>query len=172
MSTPDVPGANPVNNDALGAGCWAESAERDDNSLIYVLGIENGKVIFLVYDLKDGQTPLFFHDSMHESDFKKYFSWDPKSPKKAGGKWTWHDKTGFPWDRILAKEPPHGQSYVFARDQLSAAERVADYLKKRMREVDMDQIKHMSEQRGAPGQTTMEAILSKLGRILDRFAGE
>src|SRR6266436_129690 len=96
MSTNDVPGAKAGNHDELGSGCWAE---HDDGSLIYVAGTENGRVIFEIFDLSDDDRPVEYRDAMPKKLFEQKFSWDPKN--SASVKWTWHDKTPFPWDRIL-----------------------------------------------------------------------
>lgn len=96
MSTNDVPGARAENADSLGSGSWAE---HDDGSLIYVAGTENGRVIFEIFDLSDEDKPVEYRDAMPLKLFQQKFSWDPRN--KASVKWTWHDKTPFPWDRIL-----------------------------------------------------------------------
>lgn len=95
MATPDVPGANPAHNDALHAGCWGE---HEDGSHLFVEALDNGRVIYLVFDLSKTPT-VEYRDAMQESGFKKQFSWDPKDPKSI--KWTWHDKTPFPWNKII-----------------------------------------------------------------------
>lgn len=48
MSTNDVPGANPVNGDKLGMGCWAE---HQDGSMILVEGTEGNRVIYSIFDM-------------------------------------------------------------------------------------------------------------------------
>lgn len=166
MATNDVPGYNPSNNDELNHRSWAESSDPNDGSLILVISVTNGKVVFFVYDIKDGKPPLFFMDSMHEDDFKKFFSWDSSKPSKSG-KWVWHDKTEFPVERILKNDMPHGQMYALGEDQMSQAERLAQHFKKRMSAVDLNDIKHKAESRGE--KTTIETILSKIGRAIDRF---
>jgi len=95
MSTNDVPGAKPSNHDELGSGSWAEHA---DGSLIYVAGTENGRVIFEIFDLSDDERPVEYRDAMPKKLFEQKFSWDGKG---SSVRWTWHDKTPFPWDRIL-----------------------------------------------------------------------
>lgn len=121
MSTNDVPGAKASNRDVLAVGCWAE---HDDGSLIFVEGVEGSSIIYSLFDLAvDPATE--YRDSMPENGFKKTFSWDPKA--KDTEKWTWHDKTSFPWDRIM-KDFPAGQRHSSAAAQLSAAARVAGRL--------------------------------------------
>lgn len=100
MSTNDVPGANAANNDQLAMGCWAE---HEDGSYILVLSTENDEVIFSMFDTKDPTVPQF-NDKLPRKEFERHFSWDSKNSKSI--KWTWHDKTPFPWDLIIK----HGAS--------------------------------------------------------------
>ena len=95
MATQDCPGANPANADVLAAGCWAE---HDDGSLLFVKGTENQQVIYELYDLAQ-QPPVYYQDAMREDAFKKAFSYPPvgSSPER----WTWHDKTNFPWTKVM-----------------------------------------------------------------------
>lgn len=124
MSTNDVPGAVAANNDTLGMGCWAEN---DDGSLVLVESTEANRVIFSVFDMS--RDPIMeYRSAMPDGDFKRYFSWTvPGAKKKA--KWTWHDKTAFPWDRIIKEGAKPGVKYASAGDQLNAAQRVAEDLK-------------------------------------------
>lgn len=118
MSTNDVPGFNPKNRDELACGCWAE---HEDGSLIFVESTEDDRVIYSVFDMeKDPVTE--YRDSMKIGAFKKNFSWDSK--KKDSERWTWHDKTPFPWDRIIKKGSKDGVRHAHVEDQLNAAERV------------------------------------------------
>lgn len=96
MSTNDVPGHKAENHDQLSLGCWAE---HDDGSLILVEGNENGRVIYSVFDC--AKKPIIeYRDAMQENVFKKTFSWDSANPKSE--KWTWHDKTPFPWNQVIS----------------------------------------------------------------------
>lgn len=117
MSTPDVPGHNPANNDVLAMGCWAE---HQDESLILVENTEGGRVIYSVFDMSK-TPPMEYRDSMAEGAFKKTYSWDPKKSKD---RWTWHDKTQFPWDKLIGTGLRDGVKHVHADDQISAAERI------------------------------------------------
>jgi hypothetical protein len=94
MSTNDVPGANPRNGDELAMGCWAE---HDDGSLILVESTEASRIIYSIFDMAK-EPPIEYRDAMPEVSFKKTFSWDPKS---ANEKWARHDKTPFPWEKII-----------------------------------------------------------------------
>lgn len=123
MSTPDVPGANPRNSDALHTGCWAESA-NDDGSYILVEGFENGRVVYELFDTSK-TPPVAYRDAMPESRFKRQFSWDGK-----GVKWTWHDKTEFPWDVIIQKGLQSGQRPAMGSDVLQEAADIEDTLEK------------------------------------------
>jgi hypothetical protein len=152
MSTNDVPGANPVNQDELRMGCWAE---HDDGSLIFVKSVENERVIFEMYDTS--ASPIVqYTDAMLEPAFKKQFSFDAKNKKSI--KWIWHDKTGFPWDRVIKAGARDGLGYASAEDQLSAAGRVAVSLALRGKNVDPEALKHLMDAFSPEGRT----IASKL----------
>ncbi len=131
MSTNDVPGARPENHDELGMGCWAE---HDDGSLVLVESTEAGRVVYSIFDMSK-EPPIEYRDAMAEATFKRTFSYD----QKAGGiKWTWHDKTPFPWDRVIKAGASDGPRMPSAKDTLTAAERVAQSLKLRGAELDAD----------------------------------
>ncbi len=105
MSTEDVPGSKASNRDELAHGCWAE---HDDGSLILVQSTEAKRVIYDVFDLKGGSpdTPkavLEYRDVKGEVEFKRTFSYVCGEDKRDGvsEKWTWHDKTPFPWQRVI-----------------------------------------------------------------------
>jgi len=118
MSTNDVPGAKPENHDQLAMGCWAEHA---DGSLIVVESTEGGRIIYSIFDM--AKKPIVeYRDSMAEAEFKKTLSWDPKDKKSE--RWTWHDKTPFPWDRIIKEGASDGTRFAHADDLETAAERV------------------------------------------------
>src|SRR5947209_8109714 len=95
MSTYDVPGATPANGDELAMGCWAE---HSDGSLLLVESTEGSRVVYSLFDLSK-QPPIEYRDAMAEVSFKKSFTWN--KAKKKGEKWLWHDKTAFPWDRVI-----------------------------------------------------------------------
>jgi hypothetical protein len=119
MSTNDVPGHKPANKDQLATGCWAEHA---DGSLIFVESTEGGRVVYSIFDM-DKVPIVEYRDAMAEGGFKTAFSWDPKKAGKQE-RWTWHDKTPFPWDRIIKAGGKDGTKYASAEDHLNAAERV------------------------------------------------
>ncbi len=126
MSTNDVPGTKASNADELGTGCWAE---HEDGSLIFVESTEGGRVIYSIFDLAY-KPPLEYRDAMPEKTFKSTFSWQADDNKaKKIGKWTWHDKTAFPWDRIIKQGAKEGVRHVTADDQMSAAAKVAESLR-------------------------------------------
>lgn len=120
MSTNDVPGAKKQNNDVLATGCWAE---HKDGSMIFVDGVEAGTVVYSLFD-RDQDDPVEYRDAMDEKGFKDQFSWK----KGDKDKWTWHDKTPFPWDKIM-KTFPAGVKPVSAEAEMSAAKRIARSLK-------------------------------------------
>jgi len=97
MSTKDVPGFGVAKNDVLEIGVWAE---HDDGSLILVEGLESGKVVYSIFD--SAKTPLMeYRDSAPEKQFKEHFSFGSKYNIISDG-WVWHDKTTFPWDKVMS----------------------------------------------------------------------
>jgi len=121
MATSDVPGSISSNNDTLHSGCWAEAK---DGSLILVEGIykdknNNDTVIYSIFDLNDKNNPIEYRDSMPLNGFETYFNHDRKTDK-----WLWHDKTMFPWDKIIKDFKP-GSRMPTADHVISAAEKVA-----------------------------------------------
>lgn len=149
MSTHDVPGAKTANRDILAMGCWAE---HDDGSLIFVESVEGGRVVFSVFDVaKDPKVE--YRTAMPEQAFKDLFSYgDAYTDDDLI--WTWHDKTPFPWERIMG-DFPEGQRPANAEEVLNAAERVAASLKLRAGEVRAREVGGTA-QRGAT--TLMERI--------------
>lgn len=118
MSTNDVPGFNPNNNDDLHGGCWAEHA---DGTLLYVLGTENHRVLYELFDLSDPKDTVEFRDAMPQKQFEKDFSYDAGNSSSV--KWTWHDKTLFPWDRIM-KNFKQGVKPVAAETVIEQADKI------------------------------------------------
>lgn len=148
MSTNDVPGSNPANQDSLHTGCWAE---HKDGSYIFVEGNEANLVVFSMFDT--AKDPVVeYRERMAEATFKRMFSWPGSTDK-----WTWHDKTPFPWDKIITKGASDGQKYASAHDQISAAERVAESLKSKGAEIAPDAFKKIRK------------LGSKLARALEQL---
>lgn len=160
MSTNDVPGANPANRDQLAMGCWAE---HEDGSLIHVESTEGGRVVYYMFNLATNPVTEY-RDGMAEGAFKKAFSWNPKDP--ASEKWTWHDKTPFPWDRIIKAGARDGVHYASADDHLNAAERI-----RRSREihtghpVDLQEVEARIDQLGEKA----ERIVRRLQRAISNL---
>lgn len=158
MSTNDVPGYNPKNSDALAMGCWAEHV---DGSLIFVESTEANRVIYSLFDISKNP-PIEYRDAMPEDNFKKNFSWDDNNKKF--DKWTWHDKTAFPWDRVIKAGVPDGGRFAMAEHQMSAAERVADSLKLYGARVSSD-IRHRGDRTVEKSRT----IWDRLSRAVAEF---
>lgn len=152
MSTNDVPGHKDYNNDQLACGAWAE---HNDGSMIFVESTEGSRVIYSVFDMAH-DPPIEYRDAMPEASFKSTYSWEAgQSKKKLNEKWTWHDKTPFPWDRII-KQFKDGPKAASAEDTTTAAERimasrqrhanaaqrVADELNLRGEELDKGNLEH------------------------------
>jgi hypothetical protein len=52
-------------------------------------------------------------DAMPIESFNRAYSWRPADPVSV--RWVWHDKTGFPWERVLdhaAEDPGHEADHV------------------------------------------------------------
>jgi len=157
MSTNDVPGANLSNGDVLATGAWAE---HEDGSLIFVEGTEGGRVIYSMFDVGSG-SPIEYRDAMTEINFKKAFSWSIKT-SIAGIKWTWHDKTPFPWNRIIKVGFSDGPRFSSADHVMTAAARVAESLNLRAQALDGD-VSHRQD------DVRVGGIWSKLSRALGRL---
>ena len=173
MATHDVPGSNPANKDELSMGCWAE---HDDGSLLFVDSTEGGVVVYEMFDMSK-DPPVVYRDSMSEQDFKQFFSWAPDvgSKKKKGKglfkgrqpqneKWLWHDKTPFPWDRVLGTQD--GPAFASASGLRTAAERVAESIRAKGQEVSKDQYGHKADQT----MGRLNTILDKVDRALQELA--
>jgi hypothetical protein len=151
MSTHDVPGANPDNNDELHMGCWAE---HDDGSLILVESTEGNRVVYSMFDMEK-EPPVEYRDSMALATFEKTFSRDDDLI------WTWHDKTPFDWDRVIKAGFKDGTKPVHRDHIMSAAQRVARSLKLRGEEISHD-ISHRADQTRAKGAS----VWNKLSRAI------
>jgi hypothetical protein len=173
MSTNDVPGYKEENRDDLHATCWAE---HEDGSLIFVESTEANRVIYSIFDMAH-DPPIEYRDAMPEVSFKSTFSWDPaatKKTKKLNEKWTWHDKTPFPWDRIIKGGGTDGPRYAAAEHITTAAERirtsrerhstaaqrVADELRLRGEELDRSDF-----------EDRMETVLGRVAGMFERIVG-
>jgi hypothetical protein len=132
MSTDTVPGADPKNRDKLARGCWAE---HEDGSLIYVKDIdENDRVIYEIYDFKDPGSPVYYPHAMPLKEFEKTFSYDPKKKAADTVKWTWHDKTPMPWDKVMRQIERPYPVLANVGDNFTAAQRMAESLQLRVAE--------------------------------------
>lgn len=160
MATNSVPGADAKNLDKLDIGCWAEDDQK--TSLIFVAGRETGRVVYQMYDLVDG---YFYNDAMLEADFKSRFSVPPvgNSPHR----WTWHDKTPFPWDRVMSRFQRPVPQFSDVEDQLSTAQKVAQALGLRGRKLTEEDVTPQVEQRRRRGYAIMDRIAEVVGRIMD-----
>lgn len=168
MATKAVPGADKKNFDQLAVGCWAEDDEAQDvqtsgGSLLFVAGFENGQVVYQMYDLDNG---MFYSDAMVERDFKDFFSVPPIGKSKV--KWTWHDKTAFPWDRVMKRFQRPVPQHADVLDHLSSAERVARDLNLRGRTLREDDVSHQVEDDRTRGMAIISSIAESLGRAFRR----
>jgi len=155
MSTTDVPGARAVNRDELSMGCWAE---HEDGSLIFVENTEGGRVIYSVFDVSK-KPPMEYRDAMPEDGFKEHFSWDPNGKKSDDNlKWTWHDKTTFPWDRIIEEGMPDGVRHACANHLISAAKRVSKSRQLMGNPIDEKALDEMTDKVGRFGRASRAMI--------------
>lgn len=164
MATNDVPGANPVNKDELHAGCWAE---HPDGSLIFVLSGENDRIVFQIYDLNQAH-PMYYQSALRIADFKTKFSYPPIG--QSAEKWTWHDKTAFPWDRVIKAIPDQPTpQYANAADNLSAAARVAASLQELVNPhtVNREQVEARQEQVRSKGRTMTERLAAAIAAFTE-----
>jgi len=140
MSTNDVPSFTASNNDELAMGCWAE---HEDGSLIFVQSTEGGRIIYMMFDtFTDPITE--YRDAMPEKGFKNFFSWSNKN-KKDDIKWIWHDKTPFPWERVIKDGARDGVHFASAYDALRAAQKVAKSLGLSGHKFIKDKYEHMND---------------------------
>lgn len=184
MATNDVPGSNPANKDQLAMGSWAE---HEDGSHLFVQSTENDEVVYSMFDIS--KTPIQeFRDKMPIDEFKKFFSWNGSNVK-----WTWHDKTPFPWDKIIEAGATDGVRYASAFDQIkearSVAKAIADKLNINPESLDIDELKHMLSKEGPrdimqliqsgiadcpPGKTSkkVQKLIAKREKLDKKIAAE
>jgi hypothetical protein len=170
MATHDVPGAKASNNDKLHGQCWAE---HEDGSMLFVLSTEDQRVIYELFDLSKTDEPVCYRDAMPIGDFYKAFSWDDKTMiAETNGKrfnkekWLWHDKTPFPWDRVIDnKLLKKGVVAISAQHTLSAAARIAESLKLRREALDTEQFR----ERMVRGLSVVSAMKDKLARAFNEL---
>jgi hypothetical protein len=174
MSTTDVPGANPANQDELCMGCWAEHA---DGSLIFVYSTEHNRVVYSIFDVA-GQKPTEYRDAMPVDNFKNVFSWG----KGAVDLWTWHDKTPFDWNRVMQRFEPGtrdtsadqtlnaAQNIIESRRRhSSAAERVAASLALEGRQLDRADVSHRIDEARIVGAEIGRSIAASIANTLNRM---
>jgi len=138
MSTNDVPGSNPKNNDVLSPLNWAE---HKDGSLLLVYDVTNKDVVFSMFDL---ETNSEYKSSMLRAEFDRKFSVGDSLIENVI--WEWHDKSPFPWHKILKR----GKSELLASDRpmkthsivpTTAAKRVANAIDVEARRLDAETVK-------------------------------
>lgn len=173
MSTNDVPGAVPANHDTLAMGNWAESAEDNGKSVLFIYSVENGTVVYSMFDRT--KTPVLeYRDAMRLLEFEKVFTFKPDTKGKSankGGKWVWHDKTPFPWDQLIKEGLNDGQKFASASDLLKEADRIRELHASHMgpdpeepddEEEDDDIIRDLDAPRGRKSRTHAERIAAAL----------
>jgi len=162
MSTQDVPGHGSASNDELAMGVWGE---HNDGSLLFVESTEGGKIIYSIFDM--AQEPVVeYRDAMPEKGFKEAFSFGSKNSKVDNG-WVFHDKTPFPWDKVMSNGAKDGVRYASAEDQLNAAQRVAESMKLRSSVFNEDKWSHLLDQVGNKGRVIVDKIQRAIGELRD-----
>jgi len=161
MSTNDVPGANAANADVLAAGCWAE---HDDGSLLFVKGNEASQVVYELYDVAQSP-PVYYQDAMREKAFKDAFSYPPTGKSKE--KWTWHDKTPFPWSRVMTTFDKPRPMYADVEETLSAAARVAQSLRLRAQRLQEADVENKTDQVRSKGRSILERFEKALAAFTE-----
>lgn len=159
MSTHDVPGAKIENDDALGAGCWAEHA---DGSLIFVLSSEGDRVVAEMFDMSE-QPIVSYKFATPIKAFERRFSYPPTGTSDLV--WTWHDKTPFPWDRIIKAGVRPRPRITDVEEEISAAKRVAKSLQLKARRIRQDEIEHRA------AEVRTRGIRERIGRALAELRG-
>lgn len=180
MSTEDVPGANPSNGDKLACGCWAE---HKDGSLLLVEGTEGGRVIYSVFDM-DRKPPIEYRDAMPQVNFDKQFS-RSKGGNKDG--WIWHDKSPFPWDKIIKADAKDGLKSASADDVLNAAQEIIESRKRLTKTADtLPDVDYSPNAAGRVARDLklqgeeldaqrfadrVDVIMERVGGLIEKFAG-
>lgn len=160
MSTQDVPGHGSAKSDVLMMGVWGE---HEDGSLLFVESTEGGRVIYSIFDM--AQNPVVeYRDAMPEKGFKETFSYGDSNCKVDAG-WLFHDKTPFPWDKVMAAGGKDGLRYASVQDQLNAAQRVAESMQLRQRIFEQSKWSHLIETVGDKGKV----IVNKIQRAINEL---
>lgn len=154
MSTNDVPGFNPDNGDHLAMGCWAE---HSDGSLVFVESTEGGSVVYSVFDIS--KMPIIeYRDTKKVNEFSETFTY----MKRGDIQWLWHDKTPFPWDRIINLDGSKNSKFANVSDQINSASQIADSLKLRAKERNPEDFNNRIPQ-------IVQDIKGKIGKALSRL---
>jgi hypothetical protein len=156
MSTCDVPGFDDKKStsktDVLKIGVWGD---HSDGSLVLVEGIEQGRVVFSIFDMSL-TPPMEYRDSLPEKQFKSQFSFNSRDSIVKDG-WSWHDKTQFPWNKIMDNFPD-GTRYPSADYALNEAQRIAKIKDLRGAIVKKENYSHMIEKVGIKGKMIIDKI--------------
>lgn len=162
MATHDVPGANPANADELATGCWAE---HEDGSLIFVKSTENDQVVYEIYDMSQ-DPPVYYNDAMPIAGFERTFSYPPTGG--SGEKWTWHDKTPFPFDRVMQRVKRPQPQYADPEDTLNAAQRIVQSrLNLRAQRVTEESLRHRTPETANRAHAIIDKLATALKELID-----
>jgi len=163
MSTCDVPGYDDIKSDAkqdkLRIGVWGE---HTDGSQILIEGVEQGRVVFSIFDMSVSP-PMEYRDSLPERQFKQQFSFNSKYSIVDGG-WRWHDKTQFPWNKIM-DHFPDGTRFPSADIVLNEAQRIVKLKNLRGDIIKKENYSHMMDQIGKKGRIIVDKIQRAIGEL-------
>jgi hypothetical protein len=121
-----------------------------------------------VFDVSK-EPPMEYRDAMPQDGFKKHFSWDPDgSDADDNIKWKWHDKTPFPWERIIEEGIPDGVRHACASHLISAAERVSKNRELVGGEIDQEKVRDVVDRKGKYGRAA-QAIVNGLQNALSEL---
>jgi hypothetical protein len=120
-----------------------------------------------MFDLSSNP-PMEYRDAMPEKGFKDHFSYEDEDDEQ----WLWHDKTTFPWNKVMAVFKD-GTKFTSAIDQIKAAQRVADVMMIKGQRLEEDSIsnrlRNFNEKSkvviGRKGKVIMDKIQRALGEL-------
>jgi len=159
MSTQDVPGFGCAVRDELAIGVWGE---HPDGSLILIEGVEQGRVVFSMFDMEP-TPPIEYRDSLPEDQFKRQFSFSSSDSIVKDG-WQWHDKTQFPWNKIMDNFPD-GTRFPSADVIMNEAQRLARVRSLKGGVVKRENYEHMIKKVGRKGNIIVDKIQRAIGEL-------
>ena len=103
---------------------------------------------------------------MPKAGFEKEFSWTADGKKSEKDRWLWHNRTPFPWDRVIKAGMPSGTRIPMASGVMTAAQRIADSRQLNGVPADPESVKHRMDLMSMPGVRRMIGGLQRaIGRL-------